>query len=50
MVTKNDELEFLAQVAFHCGYDYDAYDMHDVRLLCERFGIPLPEAYRNKTD
>lgn len=38
------------QVAFHCGYDYDADDMHDVRLLCERFGIPLPEAYRNKTD
>lgn len=38
------------QVAFHCGYDFDADDIHDVRLLCERFGIPLPEEYRNTTD
>ena len=32
-------------VKFHSGYDLDAGDYHDVRLLCEAFGIPLPEEY-----
>lgn len=34
------------QVAFHCGYDFDDDDARDVRLLCERFGVPVPEEYR----
>lgn len=34
------------QVAFHTGYAHDEEDEHDVRLLCERFGIEVPEAYR----
>lgn len=34
------------QVAFHTGYAHDGDDEHDVRLLCERFGIEVPEAYR----
>jgi lincosamide nucleotidyltransferase A/C/D/E len=33
-------------VKFHTGYEVDANDYHDVRLLCERFGIELPEEYR----
>jgi lincosamide nucleotidyltransferase A/C/D/E len=33
-------------VLHHLGYPPAAKDRHNVRLLCERFGIPLPEAYR----
>jgi lincosamide nucleotidyltransferase A/C/D/E len=33
-------------VKFHTGYEIDDNDRHDVRLLCERFGIELPEEYR----
>lgn len=36
------------QVLFHCGYESDANDLHDVKLLCERFGIPVPEEYANR--
>ena len=32
-------------VKFHAGYAVDERDHHDVRLLCERFGLPLPEEY-----
>jgi hypothetical protein len=32
-------------VRFHTGYDLDATDWHDVRLLCERFQIAIPEEY-----
>jgi aminoglycoside N3'-acetyltransferase len=32
-------------VKFHSGYELDEGDYHDVRLLCEKFGIPLPDAY-----
>jgi lincosamide nucleotidyltransferase A/C/D/E len=32
-------------VKFHTGYDADENDYHDVRLLCERFAIPLPAGY-----
>ena len=32
-------------VKFHHGYQLDETDYHDVRLLCERYGIPLPEEY-----
>lgn len=32
------------QVAFHLEYAHDENDAHDVRLLCERFGLDLPDA------
>jgi lincosamide nucleotidyltransferase A/C/D/E len=32
-------------VRFHTGYEVDERDHHDVRLLCERFGLPLPDDY-----
>lgn len=35
-----------ALVRFHTGYEPDANDVHDVRLLCERFDIALPAGYR----
>jgi lincosamide nucleotidyltransferase A/C/D/E len=33
-------------VQFHLGYEPDENDFHDVRALCERFGIALPDEYR----
>ncbi len=33
-------------VKFHTGYPLDENDYHDVRLLCERYGIAMPEEYR----
>jgi lincosamide nucleotidyltransferase A/C/D/E len=33
-------------VRFHTGYEPAAKDRHNVRLLCERFAIPVPSAYR----
>ncbi len=33
-------------VLFHTGYAPKTKDTHNVRLLCDRFGIPLPPAYR----
>jgi lincosamide nucleotidyltransferase A/C/D/E len=32
-------------VKFHAGYEVDERDYQDVRLLCERFGLPLPGDY-----
>jgi len=32
-------------VKFHTGYAVDADDYHDVKALCERFDIPLPQEY-----
>ena len=32
-------------VKFHAGYEVDERDYQDVRLLCERFGLPLPGHY-----
>ena len=32
-------------VEFHTGYPLDENDYHDVKLLCQRFGIAIPEAY-----
>jgi len=33
-------------VKFHSGYALDENDYHDVRLLCERFGLQLPDEYK----
>jgi hypothetical protein len=32
-------------VRFHTGYELDEADFHDVRVLCERFGIAMPNEY-----
>jgi lincosamide nucleotidyltransferase A/C/D/E len=32
-------------VKFHTGYELDDNDWHDVRLLCERFQIAVPDGY-----
>ena len=32
-------------VDFHTGYPLDDNDYHDVKLLCEKFGIELPGEY-----
>jgi lincosamide nucleotidyltransferase A/C/D/E len=32
-------------VEFHTGYDVDENDYHDIKVLCERFNIPLPTIY-----
>jgi lincosamide nucleotidyltransferase A/C/D/E len=32
-------------VRYHTGYPVDADDWHDVRLLCERFGLAIPREY-----
>jgi lincosamide nucleotidyltransferase A/C/D/E len=34
------------QVLFHLGYEHDENDIHDVRLLCERFNILIPKEYK----
>jgi lincosamide nucleotidyltransferase A/C/D/E len=33
-------------VKFHTGYEVDADDWHDVRLLCERFDLEIPADFR----
>jgi lincosamide nucleotidyltransferase A/C/D/E len=33
-------------VRWHTGYQPRTVDRHDVPLLCERFGIRLPDAFR----
>jgi lincosamide nucleotidyltransferase A/C/D/E len=32
-------------VKFHTGYPLDDGDYHDVKLLCQKFGIEIPEEY-----
>ena len=32
-------------VEFHTGYAVDETDWHDVRLLCERFDLPVPRVF-----
>jgi hypothetical protein len=34
--------------AFNLGFPADDNDRHDVRLLAERFDLPLPPEYRGK--
>jgi lincosamide nucleotidyltransferase A/C/D/E len=36
-------------VRFHSGYTLDENDYHDVRALCDRFGIALPAEYETFT-
>lgn len=33
------------QVLHHLGYEPDEKDVHDIRLLCARFNLPLPAQY-----
>ncbi|MDY0139780.1 MAG: lincosamide nucleotidyltransferase Lnu(P), partial [Candidatus Izemoplasmatales bacterium] len=33
---------------FHVGYEIRDKDIHDVKLLCETFNIPIPEQYKSK--
>jgi lincosamide nucleotidyltransferase A/C/D/E len=35
-------------VLFHVGYEIRDKDIHDVKLLCETFNIPIPEQYKSK--
>lgn len=39
-------IEPASQLLFHLGYEHDADDVHDVRLLVETFGFDLPDEYR----
>jgi lincosamide nucleotidyltransferase A/C/D/E len=32
-------------VKFHTGYKLDENDYHDVKVLCQRFGIKMPLEY-----
>ncbi len=32
-------------VKFHTGYPLDENDYHDVKVLCQRFGFPIPPAF-----
>lgn len=34
-----------SQMESHTGYDHDEDDIHDVRLLAHKFGIPIPDQY-----
>lgn len=36
-------------VEFHTGYDVDENDYHDVKALCERYNLKLPEEYERFT-
>ena len=32
-------------VDYHSGYEVDANDFHDVKLLCEKFGLAIPKDF-----
>jgi lincosamide nucleotidyltransferase A/C/D/E len=32
-------------VKFHSGYKLDEKDYHDVKLLCNKYGIEMPDEY-----
>jgi lincosamide nucleotidyltransferase A/C/D/E len=34
-----------AQWLYHQGYEHDENDMHDVLLICNTFGMPVPDEY-----
>lgn len=33
-------------VQFHTGYELSNADRHDVRAICDKFGVPLPESHK----
>ena len=35
-----------AQLLYHQGYEHKEKDIHDVKLLCEAFGLPIPKQYQ----
>ena len=35
------------QLRCHLAYEPDDDDRHDMRLLCERFGLAVPDVYKN---
>ena len=37
-----------AQLVYHQGYEHKEKDRHDVQLLCETFGLSIPEEYGKK--
>jgi lincosamide nucleotidyltransferase A/C/D/E len=37
-------------VKFHSGYAIDENDYHDVKALCVRFGLPLPDEFSHFAD
>ena len=37
-------------VRHHTGYEPQEKDWHNVRLLCERFGLPVPRGYQRWAD
>ncbi|WP_409438124.1 nucleotidyltransferase domain-containing protein [Yoonia sp.] len=37
-------------VRFHTGYDVDEEDWHDVRLLCAKFNIAIPDNFHQFAD
>jgi len=37
-------------VKFHTGYELQASDYHDVTALCAKFGIDLPDEYRDNAE
>ena len=39
-------IDVVNMVQFHTGYELDENDYHDVKALCERFGLPLPAEYQ----
>jgi lincosamide nucleotidyltransferase A/C/D/E len=39
-------IDLVNMVNFHTGYPLDENDYHDVKALCQRFGIPIPVEYQ----
>ncbi|ACV21341.1 Aminoglycoside-2''-adenylyltransferase [Slackia heliotrinireducens] len=40
-----DCIEPASQLMFHLGYDHDENDLHDVLLLCQKYGFDVPDEY-----
>ncbi len=37
-------------VDYHTGYNLDVNDYHDVRLVCDKFNLPMPPDYQSFLD
>lgn len=37
-----------AQLLYHQGYEHDENDVHDVMLLCDTFGLSIPDEYKKE--